>query len=190
MNTDVPAFEGAAGWHAYEQTGFSLWVPDSWKLPDEEDAPAGMSFGELQNLGSVGAAYEVSQVGDQLPGDFVMQIVDKTQKPIPGEPVTGLTVSHLHIPGGSTLKNRAEVIAKELMGEETFDLSLPCGPAKKIQIKQKMITGDEVYRMWFIIVNETDIYAFLFEQTGGQGMVLKQNADNIMQTLRLAPPAK
>ncbi|MEZ5162313.1 MAG: hypothetical protein R2688_00905 [Fimbriimonadaceae bacterium] len=132
-------------------------------MPEEKMPLPVLSFGDLQNMGSVGAAYGVS-VGDQLPGDFVMQIVDKTQKPIPGEPVTGVTVSHLHIPGGSTLKNRAEVIEKELMGEESFDVELPCGPAKKIQIKQKMITGDEVDRMWFLIVNETEIYTFLFEQ--------------------------
>ncbi|MFM9872692.1 MAG: hypothetical protein ACKVQS_04405 [Fimbriimonadaceae bacterium] len=180
LKRDAAAAEPIAGWYARDEGAYSIWVPENYQVPKN----AGMSVGDLQNLSNPAVGYGMAPGEESTTANAALVLDDKSYKPIPGEPSTGLTVNVSKRGGGADLEGEAKKIKDDLLNEESMKLDLAVGPAYEIKHRSKSVGGDDIWRMIYIICDGESVYRFDFTTTNGAS-VISNVAPGVIQSFRV-----
>lgn len=180
LKRDAPAAEVATGWYAREEDGYSIVVPESYQVPRD----SGMSVGDLQNLSNPAVAYGMTGGQESTTQGAALVLNDKNFKPIPGEPTTGLTVNIFKRGGGADLEAEAKKVGEDMIGEESAKIELPVGPAYELKHKGKMVGGEDVWRVIYVICDGEKLYRLDFTTTNGAS-VIKDIAPQVAASFRV-----
>lgn len=180
LNRGVEPAVLSPGWYARAESGYSLMVPESYQVPKE----AGLSMQDLGNLANPAVSYGMSPGQESTTKNAALILNDKTYKPIPGEPTTGLTVNISKVGGGADLDGEAKKVSENLMNDDMVKIDLPVGAAYELTHKGKMVTGDEVWRMIYVVCDGEQVYRFDFTMTNG-AQAIDTVAPAVMQSFRV-----
>lgn len=188
----APPIAETPGWYAYEVPGFTFMAPDPWGVPRMEDAGPGTDPNELQNLQNPAVGYGLAPASGSSTENAALVLVDRSSRPIPGEPRTQLVVTHKKVGGGANLEAEANEVKKGQMFIKTTEtLNLPIGPCVEYVVRYGTKTGDRVFERYYVLVNNEDVAVFRFTQSNS-GNSIEAVARPLMETVRLksAAPAK
>lgn len=167
LKRDAAPAEVPAGWYLREEDGYSIVVPEHYQVPRD----AGLSIGDLQNIGSPVVAYGMSPGQESTTKNAVLVLNDKNHKPIPGEVNTGLTLNVSERKGGADIEAEAKKVGENMYGEKSEKIELPVGPAYEIRQHGKMVTGDEVWQIIYVICDGEKFYRMDFSTTNGESAI-------------------
>ncbi|QYK54602.1 MAG: hypothetical protein KF824_06790 [Fimbriimonadaceae bacterium] len=180
LKRDAAPVTPVSGYYERKEEGYSIWVPDSYEVPKDP----GMSTSDLQNLSNPVVGYGMGNGQESSTAGAKLVLQDKNYKPIPGEPSTGLTVNVETKGGGADLEGEFKKLTDGIMNEETAKLDLAIGPVYEIKSRTKMVTGDEVWRIHYLICDGEKVYHLEFTTTNGADAI-NQIAPNVAGSFRV-----
>ncbi len=176
------------GWvvHRVDSAGFTLAAPDNWEFPKEG---VGLDAQTLQNLGNpaVGAGMSSGQTSSTAGADLFL--ADRNVRPIPGEPLTSITVKRTVKSGGANLTQEADDFASQYVrvkAKETLDM--PIGQIVEIEAVQGTKGGDTYRHIDYVMVNGEDVYTVRFVSAMSLDAI-KAIARPVIETFRVHKPA-
>ncbi|ARU40904.1 hypothetical protein CCB80_07005 [Armatimonadetes bacterium Uphvl-Ar1] len=163
LKRDAAPAVAQPGWYARNESGFSMMVPESYQVPRDP----GLSMQDLGNLSSPAVSYGMTPGQESTTANATLILNDKNYRPLPGEPTTGLTVNIKKVGGGADLEGEAKRVSENLMNDDMTKVELPVGPGYQIKHHGKMVTGDEVWRLIYVVCDGETVYRVDFTTTHG-----------------------
>jgi len=180
LKRDAPPVQPIPGFYERKEAGYSIWVPETYQVPKD----AGMSLGDLQNLSNPAASYGMAPPQESSNKEGTLVLHDKTYRPLPGEPATGFTVNIETKSGGADSEAEFKKISDSRMLEGSGKIELPVGPAYVVKLHNKMVTGDEVWRIKYLICDGEKVYHLEFTTTNGESAI-STHAPQIAESFRV-----
>lgn len=163
LKRDAAPVAAINGFYERKEDGYSMWVPENYQVPKDP----GLSVGDLQNMSNPAVGYGMGNGQESTTAGAKLILNDTNYKQIPGEPATGLTMNIETKGGGADIEGEFKRMTDGMMNEETTKLDLPVGPAYEIKTRVKMVTGDEVWRIHYLICDGEKVYHLEFTTTNG-----------------------
>lgn len=178
-----PVLEPSWVVHRVDADGFSFAAPENWIIPRDG---IGLDAQTLQNLSNPAVAYGVP--GKESSTENASYIlIDRNIRPIPGEPMTSITVSRRKVPGGANLAEEAETLAGEYVHEEREAIQLPIGSAEQIRAAIRTRGGDTYRHIDYVLVNGEDVYTV--RMVSAQSLeAIESVARPVIETFRVHKP--
>lgn len=180
LKRDAPAIEVPQGWTLREEAGYSIVVPNDYRVP----TGGTMGASDLQNLGSAGASYGLAPAQESNNANAQLTLVDRNFRIIPGEPATGMTMNIHTRNGGADSEAELNRIKDAFMKEEVTMVDLPVGSIPEVKARFKLISGDEVWVIVYLFCDKDKVYEMRFETTNGADAI-KEKAAWIASSFRV-----
>lgn len=176
-----------AGWsvHRVDAANFGLAAPDNWQVPRDP----GMDVNTLQNLSNPAVSYGLAPGKESTTAEAVLFLADKNVRPIPGEPMTSISVTRRLESGGANVTDEADDVAREYTKiHERNSIELPVGKAVEIKAVTGTRGGDTIRHIDYVLVNGEEVFVIRFVTTQSAS-TLTDVARPVMETFRVFKPA-
>lgn len=193
--TAAPPAQLPGGWtlHEVAEDGFSIAAPEHFRtdpgLDVEMVAPsAAQSYGiEPMNDSAIQTMETLKNgrdpVAEARAKGFALVLYDRNTRVIPGEERTKIQIKK-EVTGGSTLKDAADELKRSLGTVKSREtLPMPFGNVEEMVSETTTTGGDQVREIYYVIVNDTDVYRIRMNATNQPG-AFDSTAREIVATFR------
>lgn len=172
------------GWRNHDtRYGFSIAAPNDWGYRPVSGIDMSMLSGGMPRTDQPDQPDPQMEELDLKKG-IQLTLYDRAEKPVAGETMTRLYVKKEDT-GGTTLVEAAKDVQGRLGKEAKMTaIDTPIGPAAEFKWSNTMSTGDVVYHIEYVVVDDKDLYRIVFEATNNAGPI-ESAGPPVAQTFRV-----